>query len=106
MNCKVKSITMSEGYNVKSGFPCDCCGLCCQNLSYSYLYSDLDNGHGTCKFFNAKTNTCNIYKRRPVKCNIDAMYEKYYATSMTREEFYQINRQACQVLKAKAKIGK
>lgn len=92
---------MTEVFIQKAGFPCDRCGLCCRNLSLSSLYSDLDDGHGVCRYFNAKTNKCNIYERRPLKCNIDAMYNKYYAKVMTREEFYQINMQACSALKEK-----
>ena len=92
---------MSEEVNQKTHFPCDCCGLCCQNLSFSSLYNDLNDGHGVCRYFNVSTNRCNIYESRPEKCNIDAMYEKYYATVMSREEFYQINMQACQALKSK-----
>lgn len=94
---------MTDGYKPKMSFPCDCCGLCCQNLTLSSLYSDLDNGCGVCRYFNSKTNKCSIYERRPLKCNIDAMYDKFYATIMTRDEFYQINKQACNALKAKSK---
>ena len=88
------------------GFPCDCCGLCCMSLSHSSLYSDLDNGHGVCRYFNKKTKKCSIYVNRPVKCNIDAMYNMYYSADMTRDEFYQINLQACNALKAKANYRK
>lgn len=94
---------MQEEYIQIMGFPCDCCGQCCMNLSNSPLYGDLDDGHGICRYFNIKTHLCSIYERRPVKCNIDAMYDKYFSMYMSREEYYSINIEACNGLKEQAR---
>lgn len=80
-------------------FPCDCCGLCCQNLDKSPLYSDLHNGDGICRHFNQTTKKCTIYDTRPDKCNIDVSYEKYFSGKMTKEKFYELNIVACNKLK-------
>lgn len=54
-------------------FYCDCCGLCCMNLSKSEIYSDLDRGDGICKYFDMDSKLCTIYEERPEKCNVDKM---------------------------------
>lgn len=80
-------------------FKCDCCGLCCRNLSLSDLYSDLDRGDGTCVHYNENTHLCNIYPKRPDKCNIDKMYEECFQKLMSREVYYELNYQVCRKLK-------
>ena len=88
---------------LKMTFPCDCCGLCCQNLHRSPLYADLHYGDGICRHFNRKTNKCKIYDTRPDKCNIDIFYEKYFSDQMTKAEFYELNIAACNKLKSEYK---
>lgn len=80
-------------------FRCDCCGLCCMNLHGSDLYDDLNRGDGICCFFDEKTKLCTIYENRPDKCNIDRMYELIFKDSMSREQYYQMNYDACNELK-------
>ncbi len=80
-------------------FECDCCGLCCMNLKKSVLYSDLDRGDGICRYFNMDTRLCNIYKHRPDKCNIDRTYDLCFKDSMTKEDYYKLNYEACESLK-------
>ena len=82
-------------------FICDCCGLCCKNVSVSPLYSDLDRGDGICRNFDCETNLCKIYDFRPERCNVDRMYEVYFSDIMTKEEYYKINYEACNKLKRK-----
>ena len=72
-------------------FRCDCCGECCRHLSLSEIYSDLDRGDGVCKFFDEDISLCTIYENRPIKCNVDAMFETYFSQRMTREEYEEIN---------------
>lgn len=84
-------------------FQCDCCGMCCMNLSKSSIYSDLDRGDGICKYFNLDTKLCNIYENRPIKCNIDKTYELCFKESMSRNEFYNLNYEACNKLKMRGK---
>ena len=82
-------------------FKCDKCGLCCSNVGSYPLYSDLDRGDGKCRHFDDKTNLCTIYENRPIKCNVDKFYELYYSEKMSKEEFYNLNYEACKKLKSK-----
>ena len=78
-------------------FPCDKCGLCCKNIRLSSLSSKLDRGDGVCKHL--KDNLCEIYSQRPIFCNVEAYYEKFLAEKISREEFYNMNREVCERLK-------
>lgn len=80
-------------------FQCDCCGLCCRSLKGAALYKDLDDGTGTCRYFDRNTNLCTIYQNRPEKCNVRAMY-RYFADKMTYEEWLEANAKVCRQLKA------
>lgn len=80
-------------------FQCDRCGLCCMQLANSHLYSDLDRGDGTCKYFDYKAKLCSIYDNRPDKCNVDKMYQLYFNKIMTKEEYYQLNYNSCKRFK-------
>ncbi len=81
-----------------SPFPCDKCGLCCEHLSGAALYKDLDNGTGTCRYFNRQTRLCSIYEKRPQKCDINAAYV-WFQAQMSYDEYRQMNIDACQKLK-------
>lgn len=78
-------------------FPCDKCGACCRNLHLSPLYAELDRGDGVCKYLSG--NLCSIYESRPLLCRIDESYEKFFKEVMSIEEYYQLNQEACQLLK-------
>lgn len=80
-------------------FKCDCCGLCCMNVGTSELYSDLDRGDGVCRYFEDSTKLCSIYKNRPDRCNVDRMYELHFSKGMSKDEYYELNYQACSDLK-------
>lgn len=80
-------------------FKCDCCGMCCRYVVSSPLYNDLDRGDGICKYFNCKTNLCNIYENRPIRCNVDKTYDLYFRDMMTRDDYYKLNNEACRKLK-------
>ena len=84
-------------------FICDCCGLCCMNISKSEIYSDLDRGDGVCKYFEEETKLCSIYSERPLKCNIDKMYEVYFKGTISKSEYYKLNYNACKKLKEEGK---
>lgn len=78
-------------------FKCDMCGECCRNLSFSEIYSDLDDGTGKCRYLVG--NKCSIYNDRPLKCRIDDCYEEYFSGQMTKEEYYRLNHEICDKLK-------
>ena len=80
-------------------FECNRCGLCCMNLARSILYSDLDRGDGVCRYYESSSKKCTIYEQRPLKCNVDKIYEIYAIDKMTREQYYQMNYVACEKLK-------
>lgn len=58
---------------------------------------DLDRGDGICLYL-SNDNRCLIYEDRPIWCNTDRAYEKYFKDKYTREEYDEINRQACEAL--------
>lgn len=83
-------------------FECDCCGLCCMQVSESPLYSDLDRGDGICSFFDCKTKLCTIYDHRPIRCDVDKTYELFFKNQMSKESYYSLNYEGCLKLK---KVG-
>lgn len=80
-------------------FDCDRCGLCCQNLRMLDLYSSLDRGDGTCRYYVEETRLCSIYERRPLLCNIDAYYNEHLKDKMSRQKWHDLNNEACQKFK-------
>jgi hypothetical protein len=52
-----------------------------------------------CKFLNEDTSLCTIYENRPIKCNVDALFDAYFSQRMTREVYEELNYKACQELK-------
>lgn len=80
-------------------FSCDKCGKCCKNLKLNPMYYHLDRGDGICKYFNENNNECNIYDDRPIICNIDKYYETYLINNISLEEYYLLNKFACEELK-------
>ncbi len=77
-------------------FHCEHCGCCCRNLDKSDIYAALDRGDGVCKYLNG--NDCLIYENRPLLCRIDESYNKMFKGLMSRENFYDINKQVCKKL--------
>ncbi len=77
-------------------YNCEHCGCCCRNLDKSDIYAPLDRGDGVCKYL--KGNDCSIYENRPVLCRIDESYDRFFSVMMSREEFYDINKQVCKWL--------
>ena len=82
-----------------SAFDCDRCGICCKNIRRANFAHELDRGDGVCKHFDAATNLCKIYSTRPIFCNVDAYYEKFLSRTMSRQDFYALNRKVCEQLK-------
>ena len=80
---------MSDNVN----FKCCACGECCRHIGHIEQLRNFDNGNGVCIHLNG--NLCDIYENRPEICRVDAMYEKYFSSIYSREEFYEINKKAC-----------
>lgn len=81
-------------------FFCDKCGLCCRSLNNSQLYDDLNDGTGTCIYYDKATKLCSIYENRPEKCNVEKMY-KYFPCDVTWEEYVKFNLECCKNLKGR-----
>ncbi len=62
------------------------------------MVPELDDGSGSCIFL--KDGRCEIYDHRPLICDTDRMYEKYFKDRYTKEEWVELNRKSCQDLKA------
>lgn len=84
-------------------FECDRCGICCMNLQKSTLFADLDRGDGICRYFDIVSRLCTVYRDRPLKCNVDKSYDAYFIEKMSREQYYQLNYEACKNLKKEGK---
>jgi len=76
-------------------FPCEQCGSCCRRVGDNFLGKSMALPDGSCKNLDKSTNLCKIYKERPIFCRVDDYYDKYMSNFMTREEFYQKNKECC-----------
>lgn len=84
-------------------FPCDLCGLCCQNIGHIQELKNFDLGNGVCMHLDLKSKECKIYNDRPLICQVDAMYQLFYSTIMTKDRFYKLNQKVCNSLKKQNK---
>lgn len=78
-------------------FQCNKCGKCCESLNRSFLYDDLNDGNGTCKYYDKNTKLCTIYNSRPEKCNVEKFYKKV-SHLYTYEEYIKLNYLSCELL--------
>lgn len=74
-------------------FPCIQCGLCCRKSGDVPQLSFLMGSNGYCRYLDG--NKCSIYTKRPLICNIEAMYDKYFFNVMTEDEFIRRNLEVC-----------
>ena len=79
-------------------FLCNQCGECCKHLKDLPYAADLDRGDGICKHLNEANNRCNIYKDRPLKCNVDQAYAVFYQDIYPREAYERMNYEMCRLL--------
>ena len=84
-------------------FECDKCGLCCRCLANNSRIAGTplerwDRGDGVCKHL-TEDNLCDIYEHRPDICNVDKLYWQKYSDSMTLEEYYEMQHNACEVIR-------
>jgi len=86
-------------------FPCTNCGECCRNISHISELKAYDNGNGICIYL-CDDNSCGIYDIRPTVCSIDRVYDLQYKDSMSKFDFYVVNRDACNAMQKLANIDK
>lgn len=79
----------------KKKFKCNRCGICCERLNISPLFADMHDGSGICRYFDRKTRLCTIYRRRPIKCNIELGYERFFRRKMDYDTYLKMNYDAC-----------
>jgi len=100
---------------MKMNFQCDRCGRCCENVgtvvfkARASLSTDPVTKAvaafpynfklpGYCEMYDLDTRTCKVYDRRPDVCNTVTMYHKYWADTMTEEEWIRKSKEACHAL--------
>ena len=81
-------------------FVCTKCGLCCKNIDTIPELEKFDMGDGVCIHL-SNDNLCNIYAVRPDICNIDRMYELFYKSILSKEEYERLNIEGCRALQNK-----
>ena len=84
-------------------FQCEQCGCCCRNIGKVAWAKDMALPNGICKYLNQSTNLCSIYNRRPIFCNVEAFYEKFYSNKMTKEKFFNLNKRECKKIQRLSK---
>lgn len=72
-----------------------CKGYCCRVAGM--LMRELDKGDGSCIFLN-KDYKCDIYDHRPLICNTDRLYERYFKETYTKEQWTKMQEEACRGL--------
>lgn len=101
-----------------SKFPCDVCGSCCRSIGKVVIsaIASLDeadktgeeihpileelaefpheiNPDGSCSKLNG--DICSVYETRPVICNTEAMYTKYWSQVMSEKDFHTHSKVTC-----------
>lgn len=56
------------------------------------------NRDGSCSKL-TESGTCSIYKGRPLICDVDKMYDKYWSETMSRQDYYDMSSQSCENLR-------
>ena len=70
----------------------NCKAYCCRKIGL--IDPSLDRGDCVCKHL-TKDNKCDIYENRPLICNTDKVYELFFSSIMTRDEYDRINAECC-----------
>lgn len=80
-------------------FNCDGCGACCRIIPNDVLtvFNLPISKTGGCG--NLVDNKCIIYESRPDICNVRTMWEKFYQSKLTWEEYCNISLEMCDLLK-------
>lgn len=78
--------------------PIDCSNCnapCCHQMGK--ILPEYDRGDGACKYLDG--TKCSIYNDRPLICNTVKLYYKYFKDKYTIEEWNELNKKACEVLR-------
>lgn len=75
---------------------CEGCKAYCCRIA-GLILKELDRGDGICLYLN-ENNKCEIYDHRPIICNTDRMYDKYFKDKYTKEEWIELNKRSCKDL--------
>jgi Fe-S-cluster containining protein len=86
-------------------FPCTMCGACCKKVGQSLSLIDNNKDSplcfpyswdetGKCENLN-DDNTCKVYDKRPIICNIEEMRKR---AGRTKKDYYDLNIKACNYL--------
>jgi len=81
-------------------FPCNKCGACCRLVGRNPITSALDRGDGVCHYYDDSARVCSIYEDRPFICRIDEGYDALYKSQFTKDEFYQLTHNFCDLSRA------
>lgn len=96
------------------GFNCTMCGMCCKKIGQAVEASKILVSRGSedeqiigianfpfkcdetgkCEML-GDGNICKVYDNRPLICNVEKLYEKYYKNEMSKQNFFDINEQIC-----------
>lgn len=82
-------------------FPCTQCGACCASIEGIDFLMEY-NQNGRCRHL--VNHLCDIYDERPLLCRIDEAYEQIFSAHMTKEDYYEANAKACNLLQEQKKI--
>jgi Fe-S-cluster containining protein len=73
----------------------NCKAYCCRAIGK--LMPELDRGDSTCIYL-TNDNKCAIYNDRPLLCNTDKVYDKYFSKKYSKEQWIELNKKACEDL--------
>ena len=76
-------------------YPYDCkrCGACCRHVDLIDEMKSFNRGDGVCKNL-TEDNLCKIYSERPLLCNGEYVYEKFFS-NMAVEDFHKVISKLC-----------
>lgn len=73
----------------------NCKAYCCRLIGK--VMPELDRGDLTCIYL-TNDNKCSIYDNRPLICNTDKLYNKYFRKTYSKDKWTELNKKACEDL--------
>lgn len=58
------------------------------------MLKEFENDKGECIHL-TENNLCDIYDSRPIICNVEKMYELFFSSTITYEQYLKENYEAC-----------